>query len=73
MFGPFLHMLSIQEASTPWYPCHSAPRRRTITYSILIKDAIDTLGMQHLTGELRLSDILTDVAMIAALLICRVL
>ena len=34
---------------------------------ILIKDAIDTLGMQHLTGELRLSDILTDVAMIAAL------
>ena len=34
---------------------------------ILIKDAIDTLGKQHLTGELRLSDILTDVAMIAAL------
>ena len=34
---------------------------------ILIKNAIDTLGMQHLTDELRLSDILTDVAMIAAL------
>jgi len=34
---------------------------------ILIKEAIDTLGMQHLTDELRLSDILTDVAMIAAL------
>ena len=34
---------------------------------ILIKDSIDTLGMQHLTDKLRLSDILTYVAMIAAL------
>ena len=33
---------------------------------ILVKDAIDTLGMQHLTDQLRLSDILTDVVMIAA-------